>query len=113
MFTLGDNVQDNVVWRFRQQPKEFSANEIWNLVHQWDSCLNACGDFFNCRNTFTCKHFQTGFTWTCFVLFKNSAPTAAAPHLIHFTYYQKIKSCRTVLMRRPHESLTPHISLFV
>jgi hypothetical protein len=45
-FLPDDNVQKAVIEWFRQQPKEFFANRICQLVHQWDFCLNACGDFF-------------------------------------------------------------------
>jgi hypothetical protein len=44
-FTLDDTVQEAVVKWLRQQPKEFFADGIYRLVHQWDSSLNACGDF--------------------------------------------------------------------
>jgi hypothetical protein len=61
MFTSDDNVQGSVVQWFRQQPKEFFANRTRQLLHQWDSCLNARGDLFNCCKIFTCEHSRTGF----------------------------------------------------
>jgi hypothetical protein len=49
----------------RQQLKEFTANGTHQLMYQWNSCLNACGDVFNCCNTLTHEHYRTGFIWTC------------------------------------------------
>jgi hypothetical protein len=44
-FTLDNNVQKAVVEWIKQQPKEFFADGICWLVHQWDACLNSYGDF--------------------------------------------------------------------
>lgn len=42
---ISDNVQEAVVQWFRQQGREFFADGIQWHVHQWDSYLNACGNF--------------------------------------------------------------------
>jgi hypothetical protein len=44
-FTQHSDVQVAVAQCFRQQPKDFFADRIHKLVHQLDSCQNACGDF--------------------------------------------------------------------
>lgn len=45
-----------VVQWSRQQPKESFVDEIWWLVHQWNSSPNACCDFSNCCSTFIHEH---------------------------------------------------------
>jgi hypothetical protein len=41
------SVQEAVEQWFRQQLRDFFAGGTYQLVHQWDSCLNACGDLFS------------------------------------------------------------------
>lgn len=63
------------LWQwFTQPPTEFCAHEICRLVHQRDSCLNACCDFL-WRNICTRVHPQMGFSydagyddqWVCLI----------------------------------------------
>lgn len=51
---------------FTQPPMEFFAHEICRLVHQRDSCLNACCDFL-WRNICTLEHPQMGFSCICLI----------------------------------------------
>jgi hypothetical protein len=44
-FSSDDNVQEAVVQWSRHQPKEFFADGIRRPVDQWNSYLNARGDF--------------------------------------------------------------------
>jgi len=57
---LSDDVWTVVVQWFRQQPKEFFVHGIHQVVHQWDSCLNACSIFFffNCCSIFTRRNLK-------------------------------------------------------
>jgi hypothetical protein len=43
--TLDDDMPEAVVQLFRQQPKEIFIVAICWHVHQWESCINVCGDF--------------------------------------------------------------------
>jgi hypothetical protein len=61
MPTLDDNMQEAVVQWFWQQPKDFYADGICLLVNEWNSCLNACGNFFNCYYNFIYEHSEMGF----------------------------------------------------
>ena len=45
MFMSHDNVQEDLVQWFSQQPKEVFADGICQLVHQSYSCLITRGDF--------------------------------------------------------------------
>ena len=54
MFMSQDNMQEDLVHWFRQQPKELFADGICQLVHPCYSCLITCGDFFYCK-IFTCE----------------------------------------------------------
>lgn len=65
---LDDSVQEAVIQWFRQQPKEFFADGIHQHVHEWDSSLNANGDFSNSCNTFTHDQPQMSFSCTCLVM---------------------------------------------
>jgi hypothetical protein len=49
IFTSDDNVQEATIQQFRQQPKEFFARGIHKLVHECDSCLNACSDIYDIK----------------------------------------------------------------
>ncbi|GBO03193.1 hypothetical protein AVEN_206108-1 [Araneus ventricosus] len=40
-----DDVQQEVLLRMRQQPKEFYAAGIGALMKRWDKCINIGGDY--------------------------------------------------------------------
>jgi hypothetical protein len=45
-FKSNKDVKDMVVQRSQHQPREFSVEEIHQLMWQWDACLNVNGDYF-------------------------------------------------------------------
>jgi hypothetical protein len=44
--TSDKDVHEAVAQWFRQQPKKISAGGICSHLPQWESCINASGDFF-------------------------------------------------------------------
>jgi len=65
------DVRQQPVWTVvhwsRQQPKESFVDEIWWLLHQWNSCPNDCCDFSNCCHTFIHEHPPLDFKCTCLI----------------------------------------------
>jgi hypothetical protein len=57
------NIKDAEVQQFHHQPKEFIAEGSHEIVHQWDTSLNAHGDYFNGLNSYNQSYFQTVFIW--------------------------------------------------
>jgi len=49
-----DSMHEDLVQRFRRQPKELFAAGICQLLDHCYSSLIKCGDFF-CYKTFTCE----------------------------------------------------------
>ena len=45
-FTSDSDVYKAVVRWYMQEPNEFFTDGIWWLVHERNTCLNACGNFF-------------------------------------------------------------------
>jgi hypothetical protein len=46
IFGLDKDVKAAVVQCFQQELREFFAEGIYQLVHQWNACLSAYGDYF-------------------------------------------------------------------
>jgi phage terminase large subunit-like protein len=45
-FWSDEDARAAVVQWFQQQPEDFSAEGIHQLVRRWDACRNAYGDYF-------------------------------------------------------------------
>jgi hypothetical protein len=45
-FRLDEGVKAVVMQWFQQQPRESFVEEIYQLLHQWNTCLHTHGDCF-------------------------------------------------------------------